>query len=195
MAWLEFDRALLLWINGLSGHIPFLDNVVLSIANDYFVIIASCLIMMALWTGTRNPGNRRHMQKGVMVASASLGTSQGMVEIINNIWVRQRPFEELDVNLLFYAPTDPSFPSNSASVLFGLAWGIFFYNRKAGAVLLTIAGIQGLSRIYVGVHYPLDILGGAVLGLLVALFFLIAFRLLNPVLDRIIDIMRWFFLA
>lgn len=151
--------------------------------------------MMALWTGIRDPGNRRHMQKGIMVASASLGTSQGMVEIINNIWVRQRPFEELDVNLLFYAPTDPSFPSNSASVLFGLAWGIFFYNRKAGAVLLAIAGLHGLSRIYVGVHYPLDILGGLALGLLVALFFLIVFRLLNPVLDRIIDIMRWFFLA
>jgi len=195
VAWLEFDRALLLWINGLSGHIPFLDNVILSVANDYFSIILSCLIMMALWTGIRDPGNRRHMQKGIMVASASLGTSQGMVEIINNIWVRQRPFEELDVNLLFYAPTDPSFPSNSASVLFGLAWGIFFYNRKAGAVLLAIAGLHGLSRIYVGVHYPLDILGGLALGLLVALFFLIVFRLLNPVLDRIIDIMRWFFLA
>jgi len=185
----------MLWINSLSGHIPVLDNVILSIANDYFAIIASCLVMMALWTGVGEPENRRYMQKGIMVASASLGTSQGMVEIINNIWVRQRPFQELDVNLLFYAPTDPSFPSNSASVLFGLAWGIFFYNRKAGTILLATAGIHGLSRIYVGVHYPLDILGGAALGFLVALFFLIVFRLLNPVLDRIINIMRCFFLA
>lgn len=195
MAWLEFDRAVLLWINGLSGHVAFLDNVILSVANDYFAVISSCLIMMALWTGVRDAGHRRRMQKGIMVASASLGTSQGMVEIINNIWVRQRPFEELDVNLLFYAPTDPSFPSNSASVLFGLAWGIFFYNRKAGTILLAIAGLHGLSRIYVGVHYPLDILGGVAVGFLVALFFLIAFRLLNPVLDRIINFMRWFFLA
>jgi len=195
VAWLEFDRAIMLWINSLSGHLPVLDNVILSIANDYFAIITSCLVMMALWTGVREPENRRYLQKGIMVASASLGTSQGMVEIINNIWVRQRPFQELDVNLLFYAPTDPSFPSNSASVLFGLAWGIFFYNRKAGTILLAIAGIHGLSRIYVGVHYPLDILGGAALGFVVALFFLIAFRLLNPVLDRIINIMRCFFLA
>jgi len=80
-------------------------------------------------------------------------------------------------------------------VLFGMAWGIFLYNRKAGSVLLALAAIMGFSRVYVGIHYPLDIVGGMVLGLLVALFFTVVYRLLNPLLDRIIDLLRFFFLA
>lgn len=195
MSWLEFDQNLFLWVNGLSGHFPVIDNIFSAVANDYFAIVFGCLIMMALWTGIRDSEKRRHMQKGIMVASSSLGTCQGMVEIINNLWQRPRPFEELDVNLLFYPPTDPSFPSNSASVLFGMAWGIFLYNRKAGSVLLALAAIMGFSRVYVGIHYPLDIVGGMVLGLLVALFFTVVYRLLNPLLDRIIDLLRFFFLA
>jgi undecaprenyl-diphosphatase len=130
-----------------------------------------------------------------MVASSSLGTAQGMVEIINNFWQRPRPFQELDVNLLFYPPTDPSFPSNSASVLFAMAWGIFLYDRKAGSALLAIAAVMSFSRIYVGIHYPLDIAGGIVLGLLVALFFTALFRLLDPLVNRIIDLLRSFYLA
>ena len=186
---------MLLWINGLSGHLAVLDNIVRALANDYFAIVLGCLIMMVLWTGTRDAEQRRHMQKGIMVASASLGTSQGMVQIINNFWVRPRPFDELDVNLLFYAPTDPSFPSNSASVLFGMAWGIFLYNKKAGAVLLVLASLHGLTRIYVGVHYPLDILCGMLVGLGVALFFTMIFKLIDPLVDRLINLARFFFLA
>ncbi|MDD2252329.1 MAG: phosphatase PAP2 family protein [Dehalococcoidales bacterium] len=195
MAWLELDKSLFLWINGLSGHSQIIDNVISAIANDYFSIVFGCMIMMALWTGTPDPDKRRHIQKGIMVASASLGTCQGMVEIINNLWQRARPFHDLDVNLLFYPPTDPSFPSNSATVLFGMAWGIFIYNRKAGSVLLVLAGLMGFSRVYVGVHYPLDIIGGMAVGLLVALFFTIVFRLLDPLINRVIDTMRFFFLA
>ncbi|MDD5486367.1 MAG: phosphatase PAP2 family protein [Dehalococcoidales bacterium] len=195
MAWIKFDQSLFLWINGLSGKFPVIDNIFSAIANDYFAIILGCMVMMALWTGTRNPQKRRHIQKGVMVASSSLGTAQGMVEIINNFWQRPRPFQELDVNLLFYPPTDPSFPSNSASVLFAMAWGIFLYDRKAGSALLAIAAVMSFSRIYVGIHYPLDIAGGIVLGLLVALFFTALFKLLDPLVNRIIDLLRSFYLA
>lgn len=195
MAWIKFDQSLFLWINGLSGKSPVIDNIFSAIANDYFAIILGCMVMMALWTGTRNPQKRRHIQKGVMVASSSLGTAQGMVEIINNFWQRPRPFQELDVNLLFYPPTDPSFPSNSASVLFAMAWGIFLYDRKAGSALLAIAAVMSFSRIYVGIHYPLDIAGGIALGLLVALFFTALFKLLDPLVNRIIDLLRSFYLA
>ncbi len=193
MTWPGLDSNLFLWINGLSGQFSFADNIMRAIANDYFAIVTSCLIMMALWVGIRS--KRRHNQKGVMLASASLGTSQGMVELINSIYMRPRPFDELDANLVFYTPTDPSFPSNSATVLFALAWGIFLFNRKAGAVLLALAAIHGFSRVYVGVHYPLDILGGAIIGLMVALFFLVLFKLLDPVVNRLINLLRLFYLA
>ena len=195
MAWLKYDESVFLWINGLGGHSSVIDNIFSAIANDYFVIILSCMILILLWTGTRNPDKRRHIQKGIMVATSSLGISQLAVNFINDIWVRPRPFETLDVNLLFYPPTDPSFPSNSASVLFALSWGIFIYDRKAGSIMLAISTIMSFSRIYVGIHYPLDILGGAALALVIALFFTVVFRLLDPIVNRVIDLLRFFFLA
>ncbi len=195
MGILEIDRQVFLWINGLAGHVPLIDNIISAIANDYFVIVVGCMVMVALWTGTRGSENRRHIQKGIMVAATSLGTSQGMVQLINGIWSRSRPFLDLDATVIFYRPTDPSFPSNSASVLFGMAWGIFLYNRKAGTVLLVLATLQGLGRVYVGVHYPLDIMAGAAVGLIVALFFMSIFKLLDPVIDRLLDFLRYFSLA
>ena len=195
MTWLEFDQALFLWINGLSGHVNLIDNIMRALANDYFAIITGCLVMAGLWAGISDNQKRRHTQKGIMVASSSLGISQVMVEVINGIWARPRPFTELNVNLVFYMPTDASFPANSSTVLFGMAWGLFLYSRKAGTVLLCLAAVKGFSRIYVGVHYPLDVVSGAVIGLTVALFFLVVFKLFNPLIDRLINLLRWFFLA
>jgi undecaprenyl-diphosphatase len=76
-----------------------------------------------------------------------------------------------------------------------MAWGIFLYNKKAGAVLLVLASLHGVTRIYVGVHYPLDILCGMLVGLGVALFFTMIFKLINPLVDRLINLARFFFLA
>ena len=123
MAWLKYDESVFLWINGLGGHSSVIDNIFSAIANDYFVIILSCMILILLWTGTRNPDKRRHIQKGIMVATSSLGISQLAVNFINDIWVRP-PFETLDGNLLFYAPTDPSFPSTLLQC-FALAGNIY----------------------------------------------------------------------
>ena len=195
MNWLGIDTSVLLWINGLSGNLKFVDSVGRSIANDYFAIVCGCLVMLAIWVGARDSRQRYLNQKGVMLASSSLGTSQGVVELINSLWDRPRPFHVMEVNLVFYTPTDPSFPSNSATILFAMAWGVFMFNRKAGLLLLGLAAMHGFCRVYVGVHYPSDILGGAVIGLLVSLFFLAVFRILKPVVDRLTHILRWFFLA
>ena len=81
--------------------------------------------------------------------------------ILNMFYFRPRPFVELDVNLLFYQPTDSSFPANSAAAAFGIAFGIWGVNRRLGWFAIAVAGLYGLARVYVGVHYPLDILAGA----------------------------------
>lgn len=61
-----------------------------------------------------------------------------------------------------------SFPSGHASFLFGIAWFIFFENKKIGLLFLCLAIINGLARIILNYHYPIDIFGGALLGLLIA---------------------------
>jgi undecaprenyl-diphosphatase len=69
---------------------------------------------------------------------------------------------------LVHAPTDGSFPSGHAATSFAAATALTFaFPRWAPAFFLLALAI-GFSRVYVGVHYPLDVVGGAVLGILVA---------------------------
>ena len=99
------------------------------------------------------------------------------------------------VNLLFYQPTDSSFPSNSAAAAFAIAAAVWCVNRRIGTVLFIAAAIYGFSRVYVGVHYPADILGGAAIALIVTALTLRLRDLMMPVLVAVIKAARLFAVA
>ena len=71
-------------------------------------------------------------QLGVFVALTSLALSNFAVFVINMYYFRPRPFVDLDINLLFYKPTDSSFPSNSVAAVFGIAFGVWGGEPQAG---------------------------------------------------------------
>jgi undecaprenyl-diphosphatase len=81
---------------------------------------------------------------------------------------------------LVTAPHDASFPSGHAATSFAAAIVLTFYAPRWAPLWILLAVAIGFSRVYVGVHYPLDILGGAVLGVLIAT----ALRLLATALQR-----------
>jgi undecaprenyl-diphosphatase len=85
-------------------------------------------------------------------------------------WVgRIRPCQVLaDVRLLTDCNTSYSFPSSHAVNIFAAALFLSRLFRRAAPVCYGIAGVVGYSRIYLGIHYPLDVAGGAVIGLLIA---------------------------
>jgi undecaprenyl-diphosphatase len=90
---------------------------------------------------------------------------------------RARPHDDPLVRV----PTSHSFPSGHATTSFACAATLApFVDRRAVPVLYLLAAAIAYSRVYVGVHYPLDVLGGAALGLVVAR----ALRLLPAVLRR-----------
>jgi len=191
------DRALFRWINGLSGHFSWLDNTISGFASDYFMIVAMCLVLVAMWFGTRDKQKRLDNQVTVAAAMISLGLSSAMVALLNiffvtnhmfegttiaNLFNRPRPFNaEVGVNLLFYCPTDPSFPSNLAAVVFGLAFAVWLKNRKVGGWLLGMGALAALARVYVGIHYPGDMLGGAIIGLMGTAFAYGLIRIFWPI--------------
>jgi undecaprenyl-diphosphatase len=70
---------------------------------------------------------------------------------------------------LVHAPTDASFPSGHAASSFACATILSFYAPRAAPAFFVLAAAIAWSRVYVGVHYPLDVLGGAVLGVLIAI--------------------------
>jgi undecaprenyl-diphosphatase len=99
------------------------------------------------------------------------------------------------VNLLFYRPTDSSFPSNLAAVLFAIAVPIIIKIRSYGLILLAIAVFSSFGRIYIGIHYPLDVLGGAAIGALGALLAYGTAWLIAPLMNLIMSLLRKFYLA
>ena len=86
--------------------------------------------------------------------------------IIKNLFARIRPYEVIDgLILLVGKAPDYSFPSGHTGSAFALAVVIFMVmDRKYGIIALILASLMGFSRLYVGIHYPSDVLGGVILG-------------------------------
>ena len=89
-------------------------------------------------------------------------------------------------HLLVGRSTDPSFPSDHATGAFAIAVAIWLYDRTIGTVFLVIGVLVGFARVYVGVHYPGDVLGGAILGAAVAL--VLRWKPLRRILERAADL-------
>ena len=151
------DESAFLWLNGWVGRFSPLDRIVELTVSDYLVPLTMSLALLGLWFAGHSSAHRERNQLGVMTAILS-------VAVVNKFLYRPRPFEDLEVNLLFYMPTDSSFPANPAAFGFALALGVWFWNRQVGWALLAPAVVFSLSRLYAGVFYPLDVIGGAAIG-------------------------------
>jgi undecaprenyl-diphosphatase len=187
------DRAIFLFINGLAGKVSFFDGFFRGISNDYFAVITSCLILIWLWFGTRDVAWRQINQRAVLTAAVSIGLTNLLVLISNHFYFRERPFNALpegSVHLLFYRPTDSSFPSNLAAVLFAIAVPIFMKNKVYGGLLLVIAVLGSFGRVFMGVHYPLDILGGWAFGTAGAFLATGTIWAISPLVNLIMTLLR-----
>ncbi len=149
------------WINDLAGHNVWLDRFVVFAADKmgYLLIL---FVLVLFW-------KRNYFKKVVFVSFGSAIVSRFVfVTIIRYFIYSPRPFLILE-NMHQLLPEDgSSFPSGHASFYFALAMAVYLYNKKAGYIYLILAGLMGIARIFVGVHWPLDIVAGAVLGVVVA---------------------------
>lgn len=101
---------------------------------------------------------------GVLCAML-LGTILGQ-EILKNIIQRPRPFLESSViNMIIEKPVSYSFPSGHTTAAFAAAGILSKYFKKYSVLFFTIAILIGFSRLYLYVHYPTDVIAGAILGL------------------------------
>lgn len=110
----------------------------------------------------------KHKQKGLAVLIVLILTiviSDQIGGLIKDVVSRLRPCWQFDnINLLIPCGKGKSFPSNHAINNFGAAIVLSYYFRKYTYIFYTIAIIVSLSRIFVGVHFPFDVLSGAILG-------------------------------
>ncbi|MDI6882950.1 MAG: phosphatase PAP2 family protein [Patescibacteria group bacterium] len=89
-----------------------------------------------------------------------------LTQIIRWFWFHPRPFIENEVNLLLTHSPSSSFPSAHTAFFFALSTIIYFYNKRTGIFFFLGSFLIGLARIFSGLHWPSDILGGIVLGIL-----------------------------
>ena len=88
-----------------------------------------------------------------------------LTELIYFVYPTKRPFDFLNIKA-FITESGPGFPSGHAVFLFTLATIIFIWNKKYGLIYFILSFINGIARIAVGAHWPLDILGGIAIGIL-----------------------------
>ena len=168
-----------LWITGLVGKSPAFDSVMSLLASDFFVPVMIALIMLGLWLIHSDRAKREHMQRTIMNASTAIGISTLVVRIINMHDFWPRPYLVADTEIresatraaetIFYLPHDPSFPSNAATISFAAATGIWLGNRKAGIVLYLLAFAWVFARFYAGLHFFIDLAGGAMIGIITSI--------------------------
>lgn len=188
----KLDTDLVVWLNGLSGNVKIFDDLMRVVTSDYLMPLALSLCMLALWLSGRTPVERAKYQLVTLVGISALALSNVAVWLINIAWDRPRPFVDHgdQLNLLFYSPTDPSFPANPIAIGFAAATAAWTVNRKFGWWMFAAATLYGFSRLYAGVFYPTDIIGGAVVGM--AVFGLTNYlrRFLEPLVTTFVRLIR-----
>jgi undecaprenyl-diphosphatase len=160
----NLDEAIFLRINGWVGTVPALDHVAGWLVSDYVASTVLGFSLVVLWLTGGDDEARMRRQVGVLVALTGMALASWLVFVSNGVFFRDRPFVDLDVNLLFYEPSDSSMPSNSAAAFFGLASAVWWFNKRAGMALLAVAGLHAFLRVYSGVHFPSDVVVGALIG-------------------------------
>jgi membrane-associated phospholipid phosphatase len=128
------------------------------------------LMALYAWWSARARADRAAM---VAVAWLGLGTviSVACGLGLKQVFQENRPCQAIHVTTVQACPgpSDYSFPSDHTTVAVALAVGLWIVSRKLGIIAAILAVIEGFSRVYLGQHYPHDVLGGAILSTAVLL--------------------------
>jgi len=163
----EYDRALFLFLNGLNNST--LDFIMFWISDSKIWIPFYLLLLYFLY---KEYGFKGVLFASVMVVIAVALADQASVKLFKNVFMRYRPSHNLEIKDMVHIVNEYrggmyGFVSSHAANSFVIATtvGMLLRNKKALLALWLWAALISYSRIYLGVHYPSDIIGGAILGI------------------------------
>lgn len=110
---------------------------------------------------------KTYRQSGLAVSIALLIDFVAVNLIIKPLVGRERPCDvTVPEDMLLACLSDHSFPSGHTAAAFAAAFALFLYHKRAGSAALILAILMGFSRLYLFVHFPSDVIAGALLGLI-----------------------------
>lgn len=148
-------------INAMANKNALLDKVMIFISNygPYISVSVVCIVFL-MGLINKNENQRRIAVDAFFIAVIGMGMSF----IIGSIYYRDRPFVNNKVNLLIEHKSNASFPSDHSLGTMCIAVGMGMYNKILGILLGILSLLVGISRIYVGNHYPIDVLAGYIIA-------------------------------
>ena len=150
-------------INNLAGESICLDALAIFFAQYFEWILLFFLFLFLLKNFPKNIKIAMEAFFGAILAK------EIFVDIIRHLLPRPRPFVQDQIYSLIEHAVTPSFPSAHAALYFALGTSLYLYNKKAGLLFLLAAFLISLARVFAGVHWPSDIIAGALIGAFSAL--------------------------
>lgn len=181
------DITLFFALNRWAGYGLWTDYVGWFLARNIVIMLIALLTIRWFWSGPDRAAERRR----VILAVVAMLIAMGVCQIPSDFFYRPRPVIALPgaFSLTGEPAGASSFPSTHSGAKFAItivaAWG----KPRWGALLWTLTMAASGSRVYVGMHYPSDVIAGAVIGLLVGLSLLALKEELRPALDRVVAIL------
>lgn len=156
------DQQIFFEIYNLAGRWMTLDVVMVWLAGVMMYVLPISLLLFLVLSKNK----KRELLMLAMSGLAVLLSRGIIVSLIRLAWYRPRPFVALHLIPLMPYADKGSFPSGHAAALFALSLAVYFFHKKTGIVFLALSILSVLARVYVGIHWPSDILAGAIIGIL-----------------------------
>jgi undecaprenyl-diphosphatase len=172
-------------LNNFLYHHDGVEDPLLVYINASEALFVATLVLVFLFA---NGERLRAWRRAALAAVLSAGVALVIAKVISELVDRARPFvvDPHGVHLFSSHAADPGFPSDHATGAFAVAMAIYLRNRLWGTVALVAAAVLSVGRVAIGVHFPSDVLAGAVLGCGVAL--VLFAQPLRTRIDRLADL-------
>jgi undecaprenyl-diphosphatase len=162
----SLDWSVVSAVNGLATSLPHAVDTALAFLGEYGVPLGSVLLLLAAWARARKGAGAPVSVAGVLWAGLAGGLALMLNVPVRAMVQRPRPFvaHPGQLDLLMSHQANGSFASDHATFTMALAVGLLLVDRRLGLVGIGLAFFEGFLRVFMGVHYPSDVLGGYALG-------------------------------